>query len=703
MFSAPMMVLLDTNFVLDHEKLRSAIQDIHKKGFDTACIEFRNCLYNEYDTEGKEAVKIIVDEAQKLGVKVVKIMPYPGGNIIKKCPDARQKLIIEHKGRIKGNQFTIDIKNMGSISFASNEPTFQGIHKAFLIKRNGDLITNAKDITSTIKYTTDFNVFATVTGTYEKDGEILIYARYDADLMDFSSQDILKSMDEYIAHFKDLHLAGYAMDEFGTGCRACDVYFAGDHFLKSFREKYGYELSDKLYLLKNEAEGECSGKLRYDYYNLTIDNTWTVQKYMKDRYTQLYGKEIFGGFHHTWWGEGNSGDLWSGNIDYFRLAENLKGGFVDAQYDAERTMVSMCMLAESLAKYSDTGIAYNMCWDRNPTHGKLDYFHRLMAIRNVRWIGHAYGGTGSFGPGYPDHSTWDFTEVCTHREKIFQEFIGKAVSKPKVAMMYLWESVACFNNEFMHYHRLSMKALLDKMLQRNIEIDIIPTFDNDLTRFDVLMVLWPSMMPESTWSAIKNYVASGKRVIFMGPSAECTVEGRNIVKEFEEMIGAKSRSIYSGKEYNGEYEYVAWDMWFTDKKIPMQCFPLTPVDCNVSLLHDSDVVGMVKKNVEYYAFELPLTTYFNPVLSGLEKYSEINLPEGIFSKVSYDGDISVISLTGQWGSKVNCSFEFMGNRITIKDGMLVGIKLKDKNVIEIISEKNAYVEVNSRKWDYSMI
>ena len=269
--------------------------------------------------------------------------------------------------------------------------------------------------------------------------------------------------------------------------------------------------------------------------------------------------------------------------------------------------------------------------------------------------------------------------------------------------MYLWESVACFNNEFMHYHRLSMKALLDKMLQHNIEIDVIPTFDNNLTRFDVLMVLWPSMMPKSTWSSIKDYVASGKRVIFMGPPAHCTVEGRNIVKEFEEITGAKAGSIYSGKEYNGEYEYVKWDLWFTDKKIPMQCYPLSPVDCNVSLLHDSDVVGVDKENVEYYSFELPLTTYFNGLLSGLEKYCEVDLPEGIFSKVSYDGDISVITLTGQWGSRVNCSFEFRGNRIMIKDVMLVGIKLKENSIIEIISEKDAHIEVNGRKWDYLVI
>src|SRR6185312_8944347 len=100
------------------------------------------------------------------------------------------------------------------------------------------------------------------------------------------------------------------------------------------------------------------------------------------------------------------------------------------------------------------------------------------------------------------------TKLSLHRQKTLQVFIGKAVSQPKVAMMYVWESVACFNNDNMHYHKLSMKAILDKMLLRNIEIDIIPTYDNNLTRFDTLIVLWPAMLPESTWTEIKGYAAS---------------------------------------------------------------------------------------------------------------------------------------------------------------------------------------------------
>ena len=89
-----------------------------------------------------------------------------------------------------------------------------------------------------------------------------------------------------------------------------------------------------------------------------------------------------------------------------------------------------------------------------------------------------------------------------------------------------------------------------------------------------------------------------------------------------------------------------------------------------------------------------------PLLCGLEKYCELDLPKGILSKVSYDGDISVITLTGQWGLMINVAFEFKGNTISIKDGKLVGIRLKENNIVEIISEKGSCIEINGQNWDY---
>lgn len=656
MFAAPIMLLLDTNFVLDHARLRSAVADIGDKGFDTVCLEFRNSMYDEYDPQGKAAMRIVAEETQRLGLLFVKIMPMPGSNIVSKHPEARQVWAVEQKAIVSDGRFSLALRSPGAAAFSPTEPVFAGIAKAFAIERDErSAIVRADDVTERIVYTVDTHSVLTVTGTCDADGELLVYAAYAVDCLDFAFPRFCSAVDSYLEQYEDLPLDGYAIDEFGAGNRSADSYMIGSHFLREFKGKNGYELTDKLYLLKHEAAGECAGRTRYDYYRLTLDQTYRIQKYVKDSYTRRYGGELFGGFHSTWWGESNSGDLWAGNIDYFRLTDNLSGGFVDAQFDAERTMTSMTLLAESLAKYSETGVAYNMCWDRDTTLEKLDVYQRLLAVRNVRWVGHAYGSPGPFGPGYPDHSTWAHTRLCVTREKRFQALFGGAVTRPKVAMMYVWESAACLNDDYMHYHRLSMKALLDKLLHRHIEVDVVPTFETDLTRYEALIVLWPTMLPEAAWQAIERFAAFGGRLVFIGPPARCTTEGRDLRGEFAQLTGARSAEATSGKPYDGEYEYEARDLWFASGSIPMRCYPLQLADGTAGLRHGGELLGVCKRNVEYYAFELPLTPYFAALLDEL---AEIDggpaLPAGIYAKTAYEGEDTVIALAAAaWDGRIN--------------------------------------------------
>ncbi|WP_308634880.1 hypothetical protein [Paenibacillus silvisoli] len=706
MFASPIMLLLDTSITLDHKRLREAVSDIHGKGFDTICVEFRNNIYDEYDWQGKQAAKIVAEETRRLGLKFVMIMPMLGPNIVKDYPEARQSWAVEHAAVVTNNRFSIAVKRVHNVGFVRTEPRVRGIAKAFRIVRDGQRIAEAVDVTDRMTYSIDMNIETTLSGSCELDGEMLVYVRYETDYMDFAFGGMRLSVDSFLEQYEDLPLDGYAIDEFGAGSRSSeDVYFVGGHFLQAFRDKYGYDFADQLYLMKHETVTGSAGKARFDYYQLTIDLTYGLQNYVKDRYAERIGTEteMFGGFHSTWWGEGNSGDLWAGNIDYFRLTDNLSGGFVDAQFDAERTMVSLTMLAESLAKYADSGLAYNMCWDRNTTKEKLDYYMRLLAVRNVRWVGHAYGYVGPFGPGYPDHVTWEDTKRCLERQKAFQAFIGGAVSKPKLAMMYVWESVAFHNNDYMHYHRLSMKAVLDKMMQQKLEIDVIPTSEPDLARYDALIVLWPTMMPEAAWQAIAAYAAAGKKVIFIGPPAQCTVEGRDIRAEFERLTGAVTGDAFPGVIYNGDYEYVEWDIWFTKSKIDMQAFPMELTDGEARLVHEGDLLGVSKGSVEYYAFEMPLTPYFDTLLASLDFARELDLPDDVIGKVSYRDEGAVLSITGRWGARINCGFQFRGNTIRIKDGVLVGIRLQGNRVVDLISEAGCVIEVNGSRMEYGLL
>lgn len=702
-YSSVIMLMMDTNYVIDHGKIVSAIQDIHDKGFEGVCLEFRNSIYNEQDVEGKLALEIAVEEANRLGLGAIRTFPFPGINILKKFPQARQKWVVEARGEVVNNKVEIRLPAPDRCDLTQTKPSFLEIIKVYQVTRQDDVIIHINDISGSIHYNVDMDALPLFRANWNKYGEILVYAVYSTDSADYAFEGINSSVDELLENEKGFIYDGYALDEFRTGTSRPGFYLVGEHFLNEFQKNYGYKLLDKLYMLQNEVVGECAGKVRYDYYEFTIELTYRIQKYLKNRFQSLYGSKSFIGFHHTWWGEGNSGDLWGGCIDYFKLADTLSGGFVDAQYNTERTMASLTILAESLAKYSDSGIAYNMCWDVYPTHEKMDYYHRLLAVRNVRWVGHGYGKTGPFGPGYPDHSTWGDATKCVYREKVFQEFIGSMMSKPKVAMLYLWESLACMNDEFIHYHRLGMKGLLHKFMLNHIEIDVLPSFDMDYDRYETLIVPWPLMMPQKVWEALKNYAQNGGRIIFTGPPAQYTTEGLLIDEDFADLLGMEKMTSTPYLMYTEEFEYEELDIWFTDKKLSMRCYPMKPKSCETVIKKDGKIFGVKNAKIEYYSFEIALTSHFEDILLSLKGAVELDLPDNVISKTSYEGDVAVITITSRWNEMFNVNFNYKTNIIEISEGRLVGIRLEGNTVVDIISEPGASITINSRTYDYRLM
>ncbi|MDF2836358.1 MAG: hypothetical protein K0Q63_1998 [Paenibacillus sp.] len=718
MTMAPIMLLIDTSMAAAPDSIRRAVADIAGKGFDAIALEFRNCSYSEFDEIGQRAMRTAEVEARKHGLAFAKIIPWPGLRLLKRYPEARQKWICEHEGSIRNGKLEIRLNDPESAGHIEMRPVYEGIAKAFLVSREAGIIRETRDITAELR---DVSLAITsrsvLSGTYGMDGEVLLYASYSTDYPDYASPAMAESIDETLACYRGMKLDGFAIDEFGSGSKKEDVCLGGTAFLDAFRQRYGYDFLDRIYLMKHESAEESSGNLRFDYYNLTMELTYRIQRLVKERYEAQHGQASFIGFHSTWWGEGNSGDLWAGNIDYFKLTDNLSGGFVDAQYDAERTMLSMTMLAESLAKYSDSGLAYNMCWDREPTAGKMTYYHRLLAARNVRWVAHAYGHSGPFGPGYPHHSTWETAGRCVAMQRAMQRFVGQAVSRPRVAMMYAWESVAHRNDPFMHYHRLSMKALLHKLMLRHVEIDVVPTFEEEISRYDALIVLWPAMLPEATWERVRRYGGmSGKRLIFIGPPAACTTEGRDIAAEFAELTGTAIRGGDRGNgrgseapfevDYTGEYEYVAWDLWFTNERIPMKCFPLSIAngagDAKVKIRHDDLAIAVRRGNVDYYAFELPLTPYCESLLHELEAYKELRLPPNVLSKTSHDDDGTVLTLMPRLGEELNLSFRYAGIGFEIRGGGLIGLRIADGRLTAAIGEEGAELYANGERVDDSL-
>ncbi len=686
MIKTPMMLLLSGEEANDERYMQFAIEDIAKAGFDGICLEFRSSNYNEHDAIGKKAIQFVQDKSKENGMGFVIIVPHCSKWILQKYPYLRRKICKEYSFIASKREGRIVIPKI-----EGRKP--QKVISAFAVKKadNGDII-QIENITKTAEFSFKRGeLFAKNC----PDGEIFVYVQYTMEEADYAHRKAELILDEYMSIYKNYSVDGYAMDEFGAGARMENAYLCGEDFLKKFKARFGYDFLDKLYLMNHSTGDESFAKVRYDYYSLTNDTTLAYQLQVRKRFEELFGKDLFIGFHHTWFGEGNSGDLWSGAINYFEQSQSLSGGFVDAQYDAERTMTSLGLLAESIAKYNPTGMAYNMCWDRYPTPDKMDYFHRFLAVRNQNWVDFGYSKTLNdadefFWHVYDfDNSRYLFGDVlkCIQRERVFSQFIGNLQSKPKIAITYNWEANAYYNNDYMHYHRLSLKALADKLVLNNIPADIVPSYETNFDQYEVIFVLWATMMRKEQWVAIKQAITEGKKVYFIGPPARITTDGEDISKEFEAVVGTK---IVDVGEFMGGHEYVAWDLWFTEKRVHMKVYR-----------DENRLMDFINGNVKYYGYELPLTDAFFNVLEELKPYQTVDSNK-VITKEYHSNNEQILTITARWQSKINEKLCFKGKNIEIKNGLLVGIKIKDGE-LEIISEPNAEIFVEGKAFEYRVI
>lgn len=701
MISTPMMLLLNTEDAQNHDEIRKSVHEIAQTGFDAVCLEFRNSQFDEFDAVGQAAMQVCYEEAKRCGIGFVKIMPYGSARFLKANPELYRRVLKEISMTFTPEQ----LSQSQCMQLPGGKPL---LDRVFRIQKNenGEII-SAERCEQEVQYL----ISGEQLQIRVKDaGEYLFYFSCETTDADYANPAITNMLDAFLAAYAPYKLDGYAMDEFGAGSREAGVYLSSESFLTLFEATYGYDLRDKLYLLQNRGADTEFAVVRYDYYTLTNTLTLNYQMAAREKFEAKYGKDLFIGFHHTWWGEGNSGDLWAGNIDYFRLCKALTGGFVDAQYDTERTMLSMTQLAESIARYSDTGNAYNMCWDRYCTPRKMDYYHRMLAARNVKWVSHALAKSirnarwqckditvgfssdvqfaGLFADKLIDNPLWGDISKCIRWEHSLEKKLCGANSPAKVAVLYIWESNAFFNNEQMHYHRASLKALLDKLMTNNIPIDVVPSFETNLSHYDVIFALWPSMMPDSLWQALKQAVTAGKQVYFMGPPAYVTTSGKDISAEFEKLTGSHVTAV---KTYCGGYEYPAWDFWFTDKIIPMNIY-----------CEGDEIIERCCGNVHYYGYEAPLTEAMIDVIENLSDYKTID-NDRVISKVYQRSDEKIITLTGRWSCKINMRFAFEENDIEIQNGTLILISAEKNKITKLLSSGGAQIYINGIRSDYEQI
>lgn len=271
----------------------------------------------------------------------------------------------------------------------------------------------------------------------------LAFVLFDSNYPEFAGAATRRALVEELAHYaaEGVVLDGICWDEPGYAT-AFDPRFradrmrlpGGDGIRDIFFKKTGIDLMDHLYLLVRHDDEHTALDVRRAYYESVQEAVLGFQEELGSEARRLFGPETDIGIHSTW--HQNADDLIHGSGDWWEATRTLTGGFTDVGSAEEldrpeqvREIISMLVMAGSLARHSSSGKAWINLWGvdfgqpggRYPG-GVVDYWAALMAVFGTRWLAHIYGPTSYFhrpnvwGPGYPHHPTWErfprLTDLC---------------------------------------------------------------------------------------------------------------------------------------------------------------------------------------------------------------------------------------------------------------------------------------------------
>lgn len=720
------MLCVTPEMFADRRLLLRAIRDIHSKGFDTLYVDVRNThqMHALDSPVVHDLVKAASAEAHRLGMMTyLNFQPgYQG--FLTAYPGKWQRIVTGKIVPVRNGRFSLDISFAGGTMMEYEIPRIIGIERAFLVKTDGVRnLKRARDVTAQVTYDLSMELIPRIDGRLRTDGDLLVYISLALAWTDYSSPEYIRHLDECLEMYKDVKLESLGWDEPST----VDVYKPeprcygmSESFLRRFKRHYKYDLLDKVYMLDYAVPGDSGATVRYDYYSFLGEILRRNQMHFKKRCKQFFGDTIDLGVHHTWMGESSSSDVYTGDIDYFSLLDGVTGGFVDAHHDKEEMMIPLTILAESLAKYSDTGVPYNMCWDNmnrrdtNLHHDVLfDYAHRLLAVRGVTWVGAAYmTPPAASWAQFPHRSTWNLAAHAIKRQKTFRRFLDGAVSAPRVAILYTWHSLARFSYDYnIHIHRYSLKTLIYNLNRGHTEVDVIPGVDKAFS-YDVLFVPWPSMLPEQTWKDIKALATKGVKIIFIGMPAELTTKGRDLSREFAGLLGIAPVSPWDGIELkeqmqislNGKTVKATFGNalhgyhMFRPGTVDPVYIPLRAKSAEVFARIGRRVVGVRKGNYNYISFDFPLSAQLSKkIFRMLEIKPEVRMGNQVIAKVSCKGQTTVLTATGRYEERLNETFTFKNNRIEVKDALIIGIKAQGDTIVDVIGEQVAELRVNGKR------
>lgn len=212
----------------------------------------------------------------------------------------------------------------------------------------------------------------------------------------------------------------------------------------AFAARYGADARAALpYLLLDDDAGRAA-RARQAYYAAVQDVVLAAQRRCHAQAQALWGAGVDSGIHQTW--HQNADDLPHGTGDWWRGSAALSGGFTDVG-DAERAdtrdeVLAMTAVAAALARHHVQPRAFCNLWGVEYGGDVVDWWAHLLSAFGVGWLVHTYGPNGyidhatGWGPGYPDHPTWERLGAVSDRIARLREIVDGALPATNLAVVY---------------------------------------------------------------------------------------------------------------------------------------------------------------------------------------------------------------------------------------------------------------------------
>ncbi len=447
--------------VIDNPNLLlEQLKDIKAHGFEGVYAMPRATHYQLFDNEMINAVKVASDACINEGMEfnwgadprmaaheTVKQTGYGAEmiivnkkfnpNIIVDGPQPDRLLLNECK--VENNRYSLkyeypsrrDIHLLSEVSLWLNPLS---VEKVYAYQReNGNVVRSSiRDITADAHFFLNRSFYYVEvfgkTNLPKGDWYVFAFPKFMTNMYAFDSPEHEKIMSGLLDEYKkrDIHFNGFWWDEPGYYFQF-GQFAISDRIYNDFKNKYGYDLKENLYSLILDLDDNSQLKVRKDYFELLMDYVFgSEQRFWK------YGEKLFGplrmGIHQTW--HTIPDDMYAGCGDYWRGLVAVDGGYSDdgafenyfkTDLAGKYEQTAFMILASSLAKFSQDGVAHYNRWGVNYTNEVPVYWNDLMPLFSNTWLQHCYGYTGvlgasrGFGPGFPDHSSWSILPELNKR------------------------------------------------------------------------------------------------------------------------------------------------------------------------------------------------------------------------------------------------------------------------------------------------